>query len=164
MLSSSRAYLSVCDPVSCSIFLMKCRGHPSTSVLGHCLHLFNDLATFHSSAEASSTPSGEGPEYFLAIRKAAAMSFQGVLDRGTLGPWGQSLFVWFAVMSLEPNHTEHSVKKCAEWMNKWHVSSLFFIIILSTKNSNIFASFQFSLFSCIFLLCCIAEELLSKNQ
>ena len=75
-----------CDPVSCSIFLMKCRGHPSTSVLGHCLHLFNNLTTFHSSAEASSTPSGEGPEYFLAIRKAAAMSFQGVLDRGTLGP------------------------------------------------------------------------------
>ena len=80
------SWLTGCDPVSCSIFLMKCRGHPSTSVLGHCLHLFNNLSTFHSSAEASSTPSGEGPEYFLAIQKAAAMSFQGVLDRGTLGP------------------------------------------------------------------------------
>ena len=95
---------------------MKCRGHPSTSVLAHCLHLFNNLVTFHSSADASSTPSGEGPEYFLAIQKAAATSFQGVFDHGTLGPWGQSLFVWFTVMSPEPNHTEHSVKSV---LNEW---------------------------------------------
>lgn len=72
------------------------RPQPLTPLLGgantrprachSCLHLFNNLVTFRSSADASSTPSGEGPGYFLAIQKAAAMSFQGVFHHGTLGP------------------------------------------------------------------------------